>query len=431
MRSPERTWRAGRRDPVTGVRKGYFVWTVRCRAPGGGKLAKTFPTKQEAAAYCAELERRRQGGQTIDPRKKYDAALLEEFSASHCPDMRPSARQDILDGLRRALPYLEGVALVAVTPKRLEAFRDSEVVAIRDRALRLNALGLARAERRRRWRQSRGLDAAMLDRQAADFRAREVKLQACGGRRSVNKSLSYLGTLFRWAQARGYCVQNPATFVKRLKVQPLTDRPMEQQVYSPEELTRLIDSAEAGCARVALMILGYGGLRLGEALGLQWGDVEFAAGRLLVRRQLCAITRELREVKTKAGVRFIELPPFVMKALKVWKLEGPKGALDLVLPNREGGPLDQADFRNRMFLPAVRRAQLRRIKVHDLRHGTASMLLASGADIAAISRQMGHASPAVTLTIYSHFVQRRNDSGLGSRLEAFLTAERAGASEVA
>lgn len=75
-------------------------------------------------------------------------------------------------------------------------------------------------------------------------------MQACGGRRSVNKSLSYLGTLFRWAQARGYCVQNPTVFVKRLKVTPLTDRPMDSQVYSPAELARLIDAAEPGCARV-------------------------------------------------------------------------------------------------------------------------------------------------------------------------------------
>lgn len=51
-------------------------------------------------------------------------------------------------------------------------------------------------------------------------------------------------------------------------MQKLADRPMESQVYSPEELTRMIDAAEPGCARIALMILGYGGVRVGEALGL-------------------------------------------------------------------------------------------------------------------------------------------------------------------
>lgn len=152
---------------------------------------------------------------------------------------------------------------------------------------------------------------------------------------------------------------------------------------------------------------------------------------MLVRRQMCAVTRELREVKTNSGVRFVELPAFVMSALKAWRLAAPKGPLDLVLPNRTGGPTDHADFRNRLFLPAVRRAQLRRIKVHDLRHTAASMLLAAAEDIPAVARQMRHASPAVTLGIYSHFVARRNESGLGARLDAFLTAERAGVTEVA
>lgn len=125
--------------------------------------------------------------------------------------------------------------------------------------------------------------------------------------------------------------------------------------------------------------------------------------------------RSLSEPKTEAGVRFVQLlqllqlPDFVMHELKVWWLACPKGRLELVLPNREGAPLDQSDFR------------------HNLRHGYASMLLAAGTGLVTLSQAMGHANIAITLGVYSHWVRRRNDTGIGARLERFLKEERAGA----
>lgn len=59
-------------------------------------------------------------------------------------------------------------------------------------------------------------------------------------------------------------------------------------IYSPAELERLIACAGTGFGRTVLTLLSFTGLRVGEALGLQWGDVEFATGRLFVRRQLDA-----------------------------------------------------------------------------------------------------------------------------------------------
>lgn len=188
-------------------------------------------------------------------------------------------------------------------------------------------------------------------------------------------------------------------------------------VLTPEELARLIEATEPEW-RAAMGVLGYGGLRLGEMLGLKWEDVEFDRNRILVRRQLEAVTGEMRDTKTKAGCRFVELPRFVMRDLRTWKAERPgKEKLGLAFPNAEGGPMDHFNFRSRIFHPALRRSGLRRIRVHDLRHGAASMLIASGADIASISRQLGHANVAITLSTYSHWFEKRADSGLAARLE--------------
>ncbi len=59
------------------------------------------------------------------------------------------------------------------------------------------------------------------------------------------------------------------------------------------------------------------------------------------------------------------------------------------------------------------------------------MLIAAGADIAAVSRQLGHANVSITLSVYSHWFKRRDDAGLGAKLAAFLAAESGGCETVA
>jgi integrase len=97
----------------------------------------------------------------------------------------------------------------------------------------------------------------------------------------------------------------------------------------------------------------------------------------------------------------VELPAVAVRELKAWRLRCPKGQLDLCFPNLGGGPGDDRNLRSRVFYPALRRAPrqpqhhaldlrgLRRIRVHDLRHTAASFFIATGADLAAVSRQLG------------------------------------------
>jgi integrase len=102
----------------------------------------------------------------------------------------------------------------------------------------------------------------------------------------------------------------------------------------------------------------------------------------------------------------VELPRTLLDALKVWRSKCPKGEHDLVFPNRAGNPMDAPNLLHRGFEPAVRQAGLRKIRFHDLRHTAASVLLANGVDVVAVSRLLGHSSPVVTLTVYSHAIPR-------------------------
>jgi len=90
-----------------------------------------------------------------------------------------------------------------------------------------------------------------------------------------------------------------------------------------------------------------------------------------------------------------------------------------VFPNRDGQPLDAPNLINRGFKPALRRAGLREIRLHDLRHTCASLLLSAGIDVVAVSRLLGHSSPIVTLNIYSHAI-RKDRAGVTDKLSELL-----------
>ena len=89
-------------------------------------------------------------------------------------------------------------------------------------------------------------------------------------------------------------------------------------------------------------------------------------------------------------------------------------------------PLHVRRFRDGVFFPALRSAKLRRIRLHDLRHTAASLMIATGADIATVSRQLGHANVSITLGIYTHAFEKRAESGIGSKLDELIRAESRG-----
>ena len=358
-------------------------WQLRFRDEHGRTRKRTFRTRAEAERFGREAAAAIERGMAPTFEKPF-AELCAEWRAAHLAHgLRPSAVKDYRAALARLEAHFGRRPLKSIGAADVEAFRDASLAAVR-------TAGHTR-----------------------------------DGTRTVNKALAVLRQLFKFAIARRMAAFNPAADVKKI-AKPLAAAasPIEAAVLGPAEILRL---AAASDCPAAIFVLAFGGLRLGELLGLQWGDVEFDRGRLLVRRQLEAITGELRPPKTRAGTRFVELPPEAMHELRQWKLKCPKGELDLCFPNGAGGPMDDRNFRTRLFYPALRRARLRRVRVHDLRHTAASLMIATGADLAAISRQLGHATPQITLGTYTHWFARRDDSaGMGARLSALLRAETAG-----
>jgi integrase len=172
------------------------------------------------------------------------------------------------------------------------------------------------------------------------------------------------------------------------------------------------------------------GMRRGELLGLQHGDIDLEAASLKVDRSLEETAAGLRfkPPKTKHGRRLISLPPSAVQVLRDHRrrqLErrlafglGRPAPDTLVFSELDGMPISPRKL-SREWRRACVTLDLPRVRFHALRHTHASALIAAGLDVVAISRRLGHANPTITLNVYAHLF-RTSDTAAASAIEAVL-----------
>lgn len=151
------------------------------------------------------------------------------------------------------------------------------------------------------------------------------------------------------------------------------------------------------------VLLGTTGLRIGEALGLKWSDVDLLAGRLQVRRALqpqCGRGLVFVEPKSVTSRRCVELPQL---AVAVLEQQRHRAQGKLVFPNRDGEPTESSTVTDALRV-ALDRAGLPRIRVNDPRHTTATVLLKAGVHPKLVQHLLGHSTAALTLNTYSHVI---------------------------
>jgi integrase len=173
-----------------------------------------------------------------------------------------------------------------------------------------------------------------------------------------------------------------------------------------------------GAAYVLMLTVG---LRLGEVLGLRWSDVDLEGAGLRVRRQLRRVDGALvfSEPKSSRSRRAVSLPAVAVEALVRHRARQTVTTLDgLVFPSSVGTPMEPRNLqrhwyglRERLGLPTVR--------LHDLRHSAASLMLAGGVPMRAVMETLGHSSIALTADTYSHVLDEvRRD--VASRMDGVL-----------
>jgi integrase len=235
---------------------------------------------------------------------------------------------------------------------------------------------------------------------------------------TLNKTLTRLAQILGDAVDYNLIAANPAVGKKRRANSTKPRRPWVE----PEQLITLLQAAEAvksanreeqkvallgGRGRPLLATLAGAGLRIDEALSLQRQHVNVAKGTLTVVAS-----------KTEAGIRTVELPPALRDELATY-LDGSKfkKPTDLVFPTGRGKKDNRQNVRQRLFMKAIERANVKLaekkleplgdVRPHGLRRTYASLRMACGDDPVYVSRQIGHTDVRFTLNCYAQAVKRR------------------------
>lgn len=196
-------------------------------------------------------------------------------------------------------------------------------------------------------------------------------------------------------------------------VKTTTHQPRRFQPLTAAEARQFLDASRADRLQALYELALRTGLRKGELLGLHWEDLDLATGtasihRSLQRTRIGGLT--YLPTKTRASERRIALPTECLHSLKKHQEQQDTeretagsawNDIGLVFTTPTGRPLDPANL-TRRFRTFLDGAGLRRIRFHDLRHSTATLLLEQGVDLVVIKELLGHAHIGVTAGVYAH-----------------------------
>jgi integrase len=232
--------------------------------------------------------------------------------------------------------------------------------------------------------------------------------------RTVRYAHSILRKAFADAVRKGELSRNPTTAASPPSAK--STKAPEQSWWTPEQLRTFLNATTADPLFPVFRLAAMSGMRRGEVLGVRWGDIDLKRGRVEVRQQIIVINGQVlvsHRLKSDHGRRSIDLDPLTTAALRTHRARQGEQRLmvgtgyrdnDLVFAKPDGEALDPGSVA-KMFERRSLKSGLPRVRFHDLRHGHAAHLIAAGRPALEVSRRLGHASVAFTLSHYGHLFE--------------------------
>jgi len=235
---------------------------------------------------------------------------------------------------------------------------------------------------------------------------------------TVNRIMGILRQIFDEGVHR-LGITNPCLSIKRLKLKKIDIEP-----FTLEQVRQLLAAIRPDY-RKYLTVRFFTGMRSGEAHGLKRKHLDFQRRQILVRETFSQGRTEY--TKTDGSQREIDMSQMVFDALQAQLVE--KGSPDdYVFSTRTGGPIDNKNFNDRVWLPLLRYLGFKERRPYQMRHTCATLWLAAGENPEWIARQLGHTTTEMLFRVYSRYVPNltRRD---GSAFERLLAQQGVGAGQ--
>ena len=180
--------------------------------------------------------------------------------------------------------------------------------------------------------------------------------------------------------------------------------------FTPEELARLLDGfrREAPKDYLLALLLARTGMRAGEAVSLQWRDIDFRGNQIMVRR---AKSRAIIDTPKSGKERMVDMSDQLAAELRKKRTEAVSDALrsgeraEWIFPGLGTAVICPSAWKRRVFNPLCRKLGLGTRNIKDLRHTYASLLLYHGKSLKYVQEQLGHHSIRITADTYSHLIR--------------------------
>ncbi|WP_336822922.1 site-specific integrase [Sporosarcina sp. USHLN248] len=255
---------------------------------------------------------------------------------------------------------------------------------------------------------------------------------AVTSRQSVYNTLK---SIFKYAKTKRLIKEDPMEGVSKPKIK--YEEAKQMNVYDFEEVSLLLKLLEEERShwRMFMTLLIVAGLRRGEGLGLEWKHIDLENGIIDIS-QTIVNTQDgplIKGPKSKSSIRLVTLAPSVVEDLRSFKVEWDKNKLLMgdkwteqerswVFCNENGKhffPTTPSTWWKRF----TERTGFRYIRLHDLRHTSASLLIAQNVHAKVISERFGHSSIRITMDTYGH-VLRTADKMAGDTFEILFTDKK-------
>ena len=345
--------------------------------------SQSFTTAKEAREFASKVEYQIDTGQYSYTKGRTLADVLNEWLDVYCVHLRPNALADMKTAVRiHIIPYLGNVPLENVTTSMIQKLYNNMMKRVWKPAV---------------FKEVNGMRVEISP--AKTYSAKTVRNVHAALKQGLDQAVR-----------TNLISRNPCAYVQLPKKESI-----DYVIPTPEQLGMLLKALSDHCTYFPIFICAVLGCRRGEALGLQWQDIDFQKNTVHIRRAYIYNSlkqcNEIGELKTKNSKRVLPLPEMLKTELLKLKERNADicKTLGVEIPYlciNEAGQILTPNLCSHHFHYAAQKTGLTGMRLHDLRHTVVTYMLDAGENPRTVQEFVGHSDPGFMLRQYAHVLEK-------------------------